>query len=175
MSEVQSVTIDALSSPILASPELTEDLKAAVGEMRDAVAAGSNWVVRKKTILDIVEGIDVAYAGMDEEDRSDDEGQPDVDVADVLPAYVGGILEALGEDRISTVEQAACYLLSAHPEHQEAALAWIDTDRKTATAFRKLLRTDRRYAYYFKRISEQAGEAVGEEETGDEDGGSTVA
>ena len=47
------------------------------------------------------------------------------DFAEVLPFYVGAVLEQLGETKLERPEQAAFYLLSCHPEHTEAAQSWL--------------------------------------------------
>jgi hypothetical protein len=47
------------------------------------------------------------------------------DFAEVLPFYVGAVLERLGETKLERPEQAAFYLLSCHPEHTEAAQSWL--------------------------------------------------
>jgi hypothetical protein len=47
------------------------------------------------------------------------------DFAEVLPFYVGAVLERLGETKLDRPEQAAFYLLSCHPEHTEAAQSWL--------------------------------------------------
>ncbi len=47
------------------------------------------------------------------------------DFAEVLPFYVGAVLEQLGETKLDRPEQAAFYLLSCHPEHTEAAQSWL--------------------------------------------------
>jgi hypothetical protein len=47
------------------------------------------------------------------------------DFAEVLPFYVGAVLEQLGETQLERPEQVAFYLLSCHPEHTEAAQSWL--------------------------------------------------
>ena len=103
--------------------------------------------------------MDAIEAGGDEEE-DDEEAEGYDTAADVLPMFIGAVLERLGEDRIASVEQAALYILSVHPEHYEAAEDWLEADPKNATAFKKLLRSDRRYAGLFEAL-------LGEE---DEDG-----
>ena len=97
----------------------------------------------------------------------------DKDVVDILlwpeegALAEGVILEVLGETRVSSVEQAACYILSAHPEHQKAGWDWIDADYGNWRAFKKLLRADRRYAFYYDEIEALAtadADAAGEGE-----------
>jgi hypothetical protein len=55
----------------------------------------------------------------------DDEVEIVEDFAEVLPFYVGAVLEQLGETKIERPEQAAFYLLSCHPEHTDAAQSWL--------------------------------------------------
>ena len=58
---------------------------------------------------------------------ANDDGEVEVveDFAEVLPFYVGAVLERLGETKLDRPEQAAFYLLSCHPEHTEAAQSWL--------------------------------------------------
>ncbi|WP_158043571.1 hypothetical protein [Skermanella pratensis] len=58
--------------------------------------------------------------------EDDDEAVVVEEFADVLPFYVGAVLERLGETKIERPEQAAFYLLSCHPEHTEAAQSWLE-------------------------------------------------
>lgn len=71
-----------------------------------------------------------------------------------LPTYVGAVLEMLDEREVTTVEQAAFYHLSAHPEHQRAADAWFDADIRNDKAFRKFLRANRDYSDLLDRFEE---------------------
>jgi hypothetical protein len=80
-----------------------------------------------------------------------------------MPAFVGSILEILDEQAIASVEQAAFYHLSAHPEHQEAAENWFDADPRHETAFRKFLRANRDYADLLDRFEDML-EAIEEAE-----------
>lgn len=95
-----------------------------------------------------------AKARMDAIEEAEAEGEDEDEEgvaasAEVLPMFIGAVLERLGEDRVTSVEQAALYILSVHPEHYEAAEEWLQADEKNAKAFRKLLRADRRYAGLF--------------------------
>jgi hypothetical protein len=76
--------------------------------------------------------------------------------------FIGGILEKLAEPEISSVEQAAFYVLSAHPEHQEAAERWVEADPKHMKAFRKFLKANR----YYKNLMEDGAEIHGGNLTG---------
>jgi hypothetical protein len=193
MAKPTVVTIDAISDPILAKTEIPEPMGEVLRTLAAKVAAGSNWKVRKKALIDVVEGLDAMMAIGEAEaafvddpdadpplddpssdDPAEDAGAidgdldvPEFDVVDVLPAYVGAILEVLGETTVASVEQAACYILSAHPEHQKAGWDWIDADYGNWRAFKKLLRADRRYAFYYDEIEALAtadGDAAGEGE-----------
>ncbi|MBP2300048.1 hypothetical protein [Azospirillum picis] len=133
------------------------------------VAGGSNWMVRKKTICDLLLGLDAFFALPAAErqammaggasgsgapvDDSDQAGGPE-DFRKVLPLYVGAILEGLGETELSSPEQAAIYLLSIHPEHQAAAEAWMLADPRHGKAVRRLMRSDRRYRQLMDRMAE---------------------
>ena len=64
------------------------------------------------------------------------------------------MLEKLAEPGLSSVEQAAFYVLSAHPEHQEAAERWVEADPKHMKAFRKFLKANT----YYKNIMEDGAE-----------------
>jgi len=177
MAKPTVVRIDAVSDPILAKDEIPEPMREVLRTLADRVAAGSNWKVRKKALIDVVEGLDAvlaigdaeaealdageensAEAGTDHDLPEDDDAEPgdldvpEFDVVDVLPAYVGAILEVLHEGTVASVEQAACYILSAHPEHQKAGWDWIDADYVNYRSFKKLLRADRRYAFYYDEI-----------------------
>lgn len=178
MAKPTVVTIDAISDPILAKAEIPAPMGEVLRTLAAKVAAGSNWKVRKKALIDVVEGLDAMMAIGEAEaafvddpdadpplddpspdDPAEDAGAidgdldvPEFDVVDVLPAYVGAILEVLGETTVASVEQAACYILSAHPEHQKAGWDWIDADYGNWRAFKKLLRADRRYAFYYDEI-----------------------
>jgi hypothetical protein len=206
MAKPTVVRIDAISDPILAKAEIPEPMRDVLRSLAARVAAGSNWKVRKKAVIDVVEGLDVMMAmgeaeaveGLEVEEPALDEAAldpadpgdgsvdravgdaedppgdldvPEFDVLDVMPAYVGAILEVLAETTVSTVEQAACYILSAHPEHQKAGWDWIDADYANWRAFKKLLRADRRYAFYYDEIEalatadgEEAADADGEQD-----------
>lgn len=129
------------------------------------VSAGSNWLVRKKTVCDLLLGLDAFFAlpaaerqalmtdGATPADSADVEGGPE-DFRRVLPIYVGAILERLAETAVSAPEQAAIYLLSIHPEHQAAAEAWMLADPRNGKSVRKLMRTDRRYRQLMDRMAD---------------------
>ncbi|PWC75619.1 hypothetical protein [Azospirillum sp. TSH64] len=133
------------------------------------VSGGSNWMVRKKTVCDLLLGLDAFFAlpaaersalmadGGASPDLAEAEGKTDggpEDFRKVLPLYVGAILEGMQETVIASPEQAAIYLLSIHPEHQAAAEAWMLADPRNGKSVRKLMRTDRRYRQLMDRMAD---------------------
>lgn len=133
------------------------------------VSGGSNWMVRKKTVCDLLLGLDAFFAlpaaersalmadGGASPDLAEAEGKTDggpEDFRKVLPLYVGAILEGMRETVIASPEQAAIYLLSIHPEHQAAAEAWMLADPRNGKSVRKLMRTDRRYRQLMDRMAD---------------------
>jgi hypothetical protein len=68
----------------------------------------------------------------------------------LLPVHVAALLEGLAEEEVSSVDQAAFYLLSAHPEHQEAADAWLQATRERQKAFLKFLSANPFYAAQYR-------------------------
>ena len=158
-----------MTSTIVAKParsvldEAPDNLKAFVGSLADKVAQGANWMVRKKTLCDYMLSLG-AYLTLSPAERQDLAGSTGHELppedgnggdvparfGEVLPFYVGGILEILAEERIASAEQAAIYILSIHPEHQAAAEAWMMADPKNAKAVRKVVRGDRRFAALLK-------------------------
>lgn len=129
------------------------------------VSGGSNWMVRKKTVCDLLLGLDAFFAlpaaerqalmtdGAAPADAAEADGGPE-DFRRVLPLYVGAILEGLKETVIASPEQAAIYLLSIHPEHQAAAEAWMLADPRNGKSVRRLMRTDRRYRQLMDRMAD---------------------
>lgn len=143
--------------------EAPDNLKAFVGSLADKVAQGANWMVRKKTLCDYMLSLG-AYLTLSPAERLELAGASGVELppedgnggdlpakfGEVLPFYVGAILERLGEERIASAEQAAVYVLSIHPEHQAAAEAWMTADPRNAKAVRKVVRGDKRFANLLK-------------------------
>lgn len=140
------------------------------------VSGGANWMVRKKTICDLLLGLDAFFAlpaterrsmlangEMDGETSSDGDDGP-ADFRNVLPLYVGAILEGLNETAVAAPEQAAIYLLSVHPEHQAAAERWMLEDPRNGKAVRKLMRADRRYRQLMDRMADHWRKTRGESE-----------
>nr|WP_295834695.1 hypothetical protein [uncultured Azospirillum sp.] len=142
-----------------------EKLRPFLEGLATRVSGGSNWMVRKKTVCDLLLGLDAFFALpaaersalMADDASSDtpaDEGGGPEDFRKVLPLYVGAILEGLKETAIASPEQAAIYLLSIHPEHQAAAEAWMLVDPRNGKSVRRLMRDDRRYRQLMDRMAD---------------------
>lgn len=140
-----------------------EKLRPFLHSLADRVSGGANWMVRKKTVCDLLLGLDAFFALPAEErtalmgqggeaPETDDTGP--ADFRNVLPLYVGAILEGLNEDAITGPEQAAVYILSIHPEHQGAAEAWMLADPRNGKAVRRLMKADRRYRQLMDRMAD---------------------
>lgn len=150
-----------------------EKLRPFLEGLGDRVAGGANWMVRKKTVCDLLLGLDAFFAlpaaerqvlmGRPEEEAETGENGP-ADFRNVLPLYVGAMLERLAEPAVTSAEQAAIYLLSIHPEHQGAAEQWMLADPRNGKAVKRILRTDRRYRQLMDRMAEHwktVGERTG--------------
>ena len=152
-----------------------EKLQPFLRSLAARVSGGANWMVRKKTVCDLLLGLDAFFALPAEERRSlmgageEGTGENDVrsdvsgpaDFRNVLPLYVGAILEGLDEKTVAGPEQAAVYMLSIHPEHQMAAEAWMLRDPRNGKAVRKLMRSDRRYRQLMDRMADHWKKAGG--------------
>jgi len=148
----------------------TEKLHPFLRSLSDRVSGGANWMVRKKTVCDLLLGLDAFFALPAEERRTlmgprkengEENGAPEgddvaspADFRNVLPLYVGAILEGLNEEAVTSPEQAAIYILSIHPEHQNAAEQWMLADPRNGKAVRKLMRSDRRYRQLMDRMAD---------------------
>ena len=88
---------------------------------------------------------------------------PRMDFVNVVPYFIGGILEKLGETEIASIEQAAFYILSEHQEHQDAADQWLQANpSKREKAFKKFIKANR---YYRELLKD--GTQIGEWNTDD--------
>jgi len=123
--------------------ELTPRQQDAFGTLMKGIEEGTISEEEAKAAIDAIEAEEVS-----EEEEEDGIAAS----TEVLPVFIGAILERLEETELVCAEQAALYLLSAHPEHYEAAEAWLQADLKNTKAFKKLLRADRRYAALFDLI-----------------------
>ncbi|SMF67157.1 hypothetical protein SAMN02982917_3572 [Azospirillum oryzae] len=159
-------TMTAIEPPARSVFETSpEKLRPFLESLAARVSGGSNWMVRKKTVCDLLLGLDAFFALpaaersalMADDTSSDtpaDEGGGPEDFRKVLPLYVGAILEGLKETAIASPEQAAIYLLSIHPEHQAAAEAWMLADPRNGKSVRRLMRDDRRYRQLMDRMAD---------------------
>lgn len=154
--------------------EAPDNLKAFVRSLTGMVAQGANWMVRKKTLCDTMLSLGTYLAMSPEQKRTmagelgrDLPPEDDADgdeasrrFAEMLPFYVGAILEQLDEDRVASAEQAAVYVLSIHPEHQAAAEAWMMADPRNAKAVRRIVKGDKRFATLLKTARVPGGPAT---------------
>jgi hypothetical protein len=155
------------------------DIREMLDRMIAELKATPSWEQRSTQFLEIIDALELAfegddedidddliddededdeYVGDDDDDLDDDEDDDDEEIAvsgekvngwhggggvvtpandegeeveivedfaEVLPFYVGAVLEQLGETKLERPEQAAFYLLSCHPEHTEAAQSWL--------------------------------------------------
>jgi hypothetical protein len=106
---------------------------------------------------------DVSAAGDDDNDLGDDEsdGEP-INFLELLPLFTGAVLEKLEEDAIHSAEQAAIYMLSCHPEHQDAVEAWMLEDARHAKAMRKLISADTRFGELLRELDAYEAELAGD-------------
>lgn len=148
-----TVPIAAIARTTL-NDEVPEGMRSAIEGFAATVRAKANWKVRKKTLCELMLGFALIMR-MAPEERSELTGQPVPDddpaldedtIADLLPIVLGAVLETLDEGFISSAEQAAVYVLSIQPEHQQAAEAWMETDRRNWKAVQRILKSDEVYA-----------------------------
>jgi hypothetical protein len=159
--KVRKKTLLDVLSVLDVATELTEEQRAELDRVMRGIEEGTISAEEAERALEMLEQMPDAEVSDDDEVSAS---------ADVLPMFVGAILERLGEERITCVEQAALYLLSAHDEHAAAAEQWLQEDFKHAKAFKKLLRTDRRYESLFELILAPDFEEDDEDLEDEEDG-----
>jgi hypothetical protein len=140
-----------------------------INGLAERVAVGSNWKVRKKILCDLMLGLNAFFALPDAErrtlmgaaarkaDTAEGDGEP-AEFNKIMPLYVGAILERMAEAGIESVDQAAVYLFSMHPEHHRTATAWLDAEPRRRKAFRKLLHEDRRLSALVALARQAAGD-----------------
>ncbi|HYH20228.1 MAG TPA: hypothetical protein VD995_16585 [Azospirillum sp.] len=165
--KVRKKTLMDVLSVLDVATALTEEQRLELDRVMRGIEDGTISAEEAERALETLEQMP------DAEVSENDDGEDEVSAsADVLPMFIGAILERLGEERITCVEQAALYLLSAHDEHALAAEQWLQADFKHGKEFKKLLRTDRRYESLFELILAPEFEEDEEEdfEEGDEDG-----
>ncbi len=88
------------------------------------------------------------------EDFEDDLEEP-LTFQQMLPFFVGAVLERLDEEAITCTEQTAFYSLSCHVEHMQAAQQWLEQDWRNVKAFRKFLRDNPRYAELLEMMEDE--------------------
>jgi hypothetical protein len=141
-----------------------DKLKTLVDELVRVVRNAANWKVRKKTLLDIIAELEAVTCALhqmsheEEEKAASDKEDPETFFIQTLPLYIGVILEKLAEPKITCIEQAAFYMISIHPEHQEASQAWIDADFRHFKEFKRFLAANR----YYQRILSRGADLVTE-------------
>lgn len=133
-----------------------EELREGIDALADLARTEANWAVRKATLLGAMVALE--KGSIEEGERTADPRNPAAEIEseelfiDALPVWMAAILERLDETKIACVEQAAFYLLSAHPEHQQAAEDWIDANDRNEQEFRTFLRTHRDYEHVLSLI-----------------------
>ncbi len=119
---------------------LDEDERGLFGTLAQFLADEPDWKARRPLFLKMIEKL---KAGFEKNRR---EAGSNLPFMALLPAHVGAILERLGEEGIESLEQAAFYLLSIHPEHQTAADTWLQADRKRQRDYADFVRRNPFYA-----------------------------
>jgi hypothetical protein len=151
---VTTVPIPEISERIL-DAELAEEKDergASIAELGRQLLAMANWKLRQKMMLDLAARVEKALL----------RGGPDDEAtfAQILPRYVGSVLESMAETRMTCAEQAAWYSLSAHPEHQDAAAEWASASPSNLAAYRRYGRENMRFRRIFRRlVKAEEGEA----------------
>lgn len=110
----------------------------------DLLAAEPSWRERRQLFLRIVEKLRGGF------ERNRRDAGSNLPFMALLPVHVAALLEGLAEEEVSSLDQAAFYLLSAHPEHQEAADAWLRATRDRQKAFLKFLSANPFYAALYQ-------------------------
>jgi hypothetical protein len=130
-------------------------------ELSAKLSTENNWFARKKLLLNTLQALEIVIeyenlmaqeAGEKVEEDSRNE------FLRVVPYFIGGILEKLAEREISSAEQAAFYVLSSHPEHQEAAERWLEANPKHMKAFKKFVKSNK----YYRKIMEDGADTYEE-------------
>ncbi|WP_051340724.1 hypothetical protein [Azospirillum halopraeferens] len=165
--------------------DLDAVIRAQVDTIVDRVAAGANWKVRKKSLLDVLTALE-ALATMPQESRealfrrlaeldgrapadppADDEAEAaDADTGVGAPRpealvlfYAGAVLERLEETQITGPEQALMYTLSIHPEHGQSVIDWMNADIRNAKSLKKTMKADRTYRALMRTIDRAVADA----------------
>lgn len=110
----------------------------------ELLAAEPGWRERRPLFFRIVEKL---RGGFEKNRRDVGSNLP---FMALLPVHIAALLEGLAEEEVASLDQAAFYLLSAHPEHQEAADAWLRATRDRQKAFLKFLSANPFYAALYR-------------------------
>lgn len=92
-----------------------------------------DWPARKPLLLQIIQRLRDGFLRVARETGSR------LPYMALLPVHLGAILERLDEAELGSLEQAAFYLLSIHPEHQAAAEAWLQAAPRRDKEFLRFL------------------------------------
>ena len=168
-----------------ASPEIREVLDQVVASL----GAVPEWSRRTGVLIEMIDALDLAVSGEDFEDEDSDiddayvevpgdgeaweddvwdgdeddgEAGPEPDLAELTTYYVGAVLERLDEWEVSGPEQAAFYMLSCHPEHLEAAQAWLADASANQAAFEDFIEANPDYAAVLDMVEEMYADLEGE-------------
>ena len=112
------------------------------GSLVEILSEEPTWKQRRTVFFQIIERLRKAF----DRNRQEPESRGDLPFVAVLPLHIGAILERMAEEEMMSAEQAAFYLLSIHPEHQEAADRWIQGDKANLKAMMKFIDTNPFYA-----------------------------
>ncbi|WP_207485860.1 hypothetical protein [Arenibaculum pallidiluteum] len=119
-----------------ASPEIRALIDQVVSELQGL----PDWTQRPAVLVEMVDALDLAMNDAESEEEQAEAGEGGEEAAggeedemeeadgfaEIVTFYVGAALERLEEQEITGPEQVAFYLLSCHPEHLEAAQAWLE-------------------------------------------------
>jgi hypothetical protein len=128
---------------------LTAEQEKLYDTLTGMLVAEPDWKQRRNTLFAIIQKFRTAFDGTPKGSRprslEQDLKAGEMPFMSVLPIHIAVLLEKLDETCVKTVEQAAFYLLSVHPEHQAAADRWLQNDKKHLKAFMKFLDTNPYY------------------------------
>jgi len=130
-----------------------------IGVLIDNLRQDGNWFARKRTLLQTLGILELAIALQEGLHGGLDKLQETPDAADIaaakaatrgqfinqVPGFLAFLIGKLGEEPITSVEQAAFYLLSADEKHNSAAGDWIDAKPKRVKALQKFIKANRYY------------------------------
>jgi len=116
------------------------------------LAGEPSWKQRRLTFLKIIEKLKRAFERVQAEPDSNN-----LPFMALLPMQIGAVLEKLDETEMEAIEQAAFYLLSIHPEHQQAADTWLQSDKANIKSFSKFVEGNPFYAALYRSLDHYAG------------------